>query len=482
MDDTIHVLIIDDEQSIRWVLQRTFSHLGYSLHMAESAGEARRLMQTQPIDIAFVDINLPDQDGLSLMEEMLQHFPSLLAIVITGQSTMYNTVTAMKLGAYDYLAKPFDIADAETLVQQAAAVVVINRTNRKKNDIAKKVKEELLIGNSKTMHALYKAVGRVASTDLTVLILGESGTGKELIARSIHQHSARANRPFIALNCAAIPSELLESELFGHEKGAFTGAGERKRGKLELAHAGTLFLDEIGDMPLKLQSKLLRVLQEKIFERVGGHEEIKTDMRVIAATHRKLQKLIDDGLFRTDLYYRLNVFSIYIPPLRERREDIPVLSDHFLRKGQCELAVYNKRLAPEVLTKLQQYHWPGNVRELENVIKSLMITNVSETITLDTLPHNIVKQALYVEKEGLLEEMVYCKIKSTVAEYVQQEGNALMELIMPQLERPLLKLTLENTKWNQNRSSKILGINRNTLRKKIEMLGLQKAEDSHTID
>jgi two-component system nitrogen regulation response regulator GlnG len=482
MDDSIQVLIVDDEQSIRWVLQQTFSHLGYSLHLAETAEEARRLMRTQPIDIAFIDINLPDQDGLLLMEEMLPRFPALLAIVITGQSTMYNTVTAMKIGAYEYLAKPFDIADAESLVQQAAAVVLSNRANRKKNDFKKKEKEELLIGKSKSMHALYKAVGRVASTDLTVMILGESGTGKELIARSIHQHSQRTNQPFIALNCAAIPSELLESELFGHEKGAFTGAGERKRGKLELAHSGTLFLDEIGDMPPKLQSKLLRVLQEKIFERVGGHEEIKTDMRVIAATHRNLQKLIEEGLFRKDLYYRLNVFSIYIPPLRERREDIPVLTDHFLRKGQKELAVYNKRLAPEVLTKLRQYHWPGNVRELENVIKSLMITNVSETITLDTLPHNIGQQSLYVEEEGLLEELVYSKIKPTVAEYVEQEGNALMDLIMPQLERPLLKLTLEKTKWNQNRSSRILGINRNTLRKKIEMLGLQKAEGSHTTD
>ncbi len=482
MDDSIHVLIIDDEQSIRWVLQQTFSRFGYTLLMAETAAEAKRLMRTRPVDIAFIDINLPDQDGLSLMEEMLQRFPSLLAIVITGQSTMRNTITAMKKGAYEYIAKPFDIEEAESLVKQAATVVLSNRASQKTNQFVRKGKEELLVGNSKTMHALYKAVGRVASTDLTVLILGESGTGKELIARSIHQHSARANRPFIALNCAAIPSELLESELFGHEKGAFTGAGERKRGKLELAHTGTLFLDEIGDMPLGLQSKLLRVLQEKIFERVGGHEEVKTDMRVIAATHRTLEKLVKEGLFRTDLYYRINVFSIYVPPLREHREDILLLTEHFLRKGQKEMAVYNKRLAPEVLSKLQQYHWPGNIRELENVIKSLMIANVSEIITLDTLPLNILRPSLYVEEEGNLEALVYSKIKSTVALYIQQEGTALMDFIMPQLERPLLKLTLENTKWNQNRSARILGINRNTLRKKIELLELRKDDGSHTID
>ena len=477
MSDSIEILVVDDEQSIRWVLEQTLSQFGHALHLAETAEEASNLLKKVPIDIAFIDINLPDQDGLSLMEGALKQCPALLAIVITGQSTMYNTVTAMKMGAYDYLAKPFDIEDVESLIHQAVAVVFSNRRMTKPEGPVREEKSEILVGNSKAMHRLYKAIGRVASTDLTVLILGESGTGKELIARSIHQHSARAEQPFIALNCAAIPSELLESELFGHEKGAFTGAAERKKGKLELAHSGTLFLDEIGDMPLKLQSKLLRVLQEKTFERVGGHEMITTDMRVIAATHRHLEKLIEEGRFRTDLYYRLNVFSTYIPPLRDRRDDIAILAEHFLRKGEQELAVYRKQLAPEALQALQRYHWPGNVRELENVIKSLMITNVTETITLDTIPHNILQHSPYLEEvEDPLEDLVYNKIKPVVTDYIQQEGTALMEVMMPQLERPLLKLTLEQTRWNQNRSSKILGINRNTLRKKIEQLGLHKAE------
>ncbi len=472
---SIHILILDDEQSIRWVLEQTLSRLGHSLHLAETAEDAREILNRYPIDLALIDINLPDQDGLSFMEAALQANSSLLAIVITGQSTMYNTITAMKLGAYDYLSKPFDIDEVETMVRQAIQAVNNNRSAKKAFDpMVKRERTELLVGSSKSMRDLYKAIGRVSPTDLTVLILGESGTGKELVARSIHQHSSRSGRPFIAINCAAIPSELLESELFGHEKGAFTGATERKKGKLELANAGTLFLDEIGDMPLKLQSKLLRVLQEKTFERVGGHELITTDMRVIAATHRNLELLIEDSMFRSDLYYRLNVFSMYIPPLRERREDIPLLVEHFLRKGQQELAICNKIVAPNAMEELQRYNWPGNVRELENVIKSLMITNVTETITHDTLPRNISQHHPRVENDDSLEDMVYQKIKPVVTEYIRQGGDALMDLVMPQVERPLLRLTLEQTKWNQNRSSKILGINRNTLRKKIELLGLHK--------
>ena len=475
MAASIQVLIVDDEESIRWVLQQAFQVLGHTLHLAATASEAQTLLHTHPIDIAFIDIHLPDQNGLALMETVLQKFPLLLAIVITAQSTMHHTVTAMKMGAYDYLAKPFDLEEAEALLGQAAQAVRSQRSMRAKKPVTSLEKAESLVGKSKAMHNLYKAIGRVAATDLTVLILGESGTGKELIARSIHQHSARAAQPLVALNCAAIPAELLESELFGHEKGAFTGATERKIGKLELAHSGTLFLDEIGDMPPSLQSKLLRVLQEKTFERVGGHREIKTEMRVIAATHRNLKQSMEEGVFRTDLYYRLNVFSIDLPPLRERREDIPVLVEHFLRKGEQELAVSQKRIALEALAKLQRYHWPGNVRELENLIKSLMITNVSETIGLEALPQNILQNLpVLPEAESLLEDLVYAKIKPVVAEYVRQEGQALMELIMPQLERPLLQLTLEQTQWNQNKSSKILGINRNTLRKKIELLGLQK--------
>jgi len=298
-------------------------------------------------------------------------------------------------------------------------------------------------------------------------------TGKELIARSIHQHALRADKSFVAINCAAIPSELMESELFGHEKGAFTGATERKRGKLEFASQGTLFLDEIGDMPMRLQSKLLRVLQEKQFERLGGHELITTDMRVIAATHQNLENLINKSQFRKDLYYRLNVFPVDIAPLRERREDIPVLVEHFLQKGSKEMAVGRKVVEPDALNVLARFAWPGNIRELENTVKSLMITNVTGTITLDSLPKNLFKSQSLADSEETLEDLAERKLEILVRDAVELDKDSLMAEVLPQLERPLLRLLLDKTKWNQQKAANILGINRNTLRKKIETLGLK---------
>ena len=469
--ESFHILVLDDEHSIRWVLERTLAQAGYTPHLAADAPEARQLLRKYSIRLALVDINLPGMDGLSFTREILKEYPSLLTIVMTGQSTMYNTVEAMKAGAFDYVAKPFNIDEIEELVKRALRVPLRNpETKRIKSG---KKGDNLLAGQSKVMRDLFIAIGRVAATDLTVLIQGESGTGKELIARSIHRHSLRAEQPFVAINCAAIPSELIESELFGHEKGAFTGATERKRGKLELASRGTLFLDEIGDMPMRLQSKLLRVLQEKQFERLGGHELITTDMRVIAATHQNLEKLINNSQFRTDLYYRLNVFPVNIAPLRERREDIPVLVEHFLRKGSNEMAVGRKTFEPEALNVLARFSWPGNIRELENTVKSLMITNVTGTITLDSLPNNLFKRRPLADSEESLEEVASRKLESLVRDAVEFDTDSLMANVLPQLERPLLRLLLEQTKWNQQRAARILGINRNTLRKKIETLGLK---------
>jgi len=394
---------------------------------------------------------------------------------MTGQSTMYNTVEAMKAGAFDYVAKPFNIDEIEELVKRALRVPL--STPETKRIKSGKKAHDLLAGQSKVMRDLYKAIGRVAATDLTVLIQGESGTGKELIARSIHQHSLRSSQPFVAINCAAIPSELMESELFGHEKGAFTGATERKRGKLELASQGTLFLDEIGDMPMRLQSKLLRVLQEKQFERVGGHELITTNMRVIAATHQNLEDLIKNSNFRTDLYYRLNVFPLNIAPLRERREDIPVLTEHFLQKGSKEMAVGRKAVEPEVMRVFALYNWPGNIRELENTVKSLMITNVTGTIMLDSLPKNLFRPQPVTDSGESLEEVASLKLEGLVRDAVEFNIDSLLAEVLPQVERPLLKLLLEQTNWNQQKSARILGINRNTLRKKIETLGLRNQRD-----
>ena len=309
-----------------------------------------------------------------------------------------------------------------------------------------------------------------------VLLLGETGTGKTTLARQFHQLSVKAENSFQHVVCGEFRGadlNLVKSQLFGHVKGAFTGAETQKSGMLEEADGGTLFLDEIGDMPMRLQSKLLRVLQEKQFERLGGHELITTDMRVIAATHQNLEKLINNSQFRTDLYYRLNVFPVNIAPLRERREDIPVLVEHFLRKGSNEMAVGRKTFEPEALNVLARFSWPGNIRELENTVKSLMITNVTGTITLDSLPNNLFKLRPLADSEESLEEVASRKLESLVRDAVEFDTDSLMADVLPQLERPLLRLLLEQTKWNQQRAARILGINRNTLRKKIETLGLK---------
>ena len=473
--DLFQILILDDEQSIRWVLEQTLNQAGYITHLAENVSEARKMLQKHPIRLAIVDINLPEIDGISFTREILKNYPSLLTILMTGQSTFYTTVEAMKAGAFDYVAKPFNINEIEELVERAHRIPIEKKdaSSVLKND---EITSELLTGQSKVMRDIYKAIGRVAETDLTVLIQGESGTGKELVARSIHNHSLRADQTFVAINCAAIPSELMESELFGHEKGAFTGATERKRGKLELASKGTLFLDEIGDMSVRLQSKLLRVLQERHFERLGGHELIKTNMRVIAATHQNLEILIKNSKFRTDLYYRLKVFPINISPLRERREDIPILVEHFLRKGSEEMAVGRKIVDPEVMNILKYFDWPGNIRELENTVKSLMITNITGTITLDSLPKNLFKKQ---PRTGVnnLEEIVSEKMEIIVKDSIEFEKHSLMAEVLNQIERPLLRAVLSQTKWNQQKASKILGINRNTLRKKIEILNLKNLKN-----
>jgi two-component system nitrogen regulation response regulator GlnG len=472
--ETPQILVLDDERSIRWVLEKALTQKGWTVHGARDVPEARAILSQHRIQLALVDIHLPGEDGISFTREVVSEFAPIAVIVMTGQSTMFHTIEAMKAGAFDYISKPFNLSEVEDLVQRGLNLVRTTARNGPAEQQSVRNEEELLVGNSLQMREVYKAIGRVAPTDLTALIQGESGTGKELIARSIHQHSSRARQPFVAINCAAIPSELLESELFGHEKGAFTGALERKRGKLELASKGTLFLDEIGDMPLKLQSKLLRVLQERSFERIGGHELITTDMRVIAATHRELSTLIEQGDFRSDLYYRLNVFPIHVAPLRERREDIPDLIEHFLRKGSREMAVSRKAAAPETMKALKSYVWPGNVRELENITKSLMITSVTEVIPVENLPQHLLVQHAPSEAPEDLEALFERRLIPVVRDYVERGGEQLMDLVSQQMERPLYRLLLEQTNWNQQRAARILGINRNTLRKRLELLGIHR--------
>ena len=474
--EPIRILVLDDEESIRWVIEKTLGDAHYALYFAESTEDAVRLMEHQPIDLALVDLHLPGDDGWSFLQRQQARFPNLLVTIITGQSTMQNAVRAMKMGAFDYLIKPFDIDEIESVVERAAQSIRATRRYPEQKPAAgldAGGPEEPIIGKSRSVREVYKAIGRVAESDLTVLILGESGTGKELVARAIHHHSRRDGRPFVAVNCAAIPRDLLESELFGHERGAFTGALERKIGKIELARGGTLFLDEIGDLPLELQAKLLRVLQELEFQRVGGTETIRVSARMLAATNVSLQERVAQGAFREDLYYRIGGFSIVCDPLRDRREDIPLLIEHFLRKGARELGLPPRNLAPEAIRALQDYAWPGNVRELENVVKSLMITAPSALIGAGDLPRNISGTGDSGDPGRSFEQAVLRMWGPTIQEYCHHGKSDLLRGVQAHLERPLIRQVLMQTGWNQVKTAQILGINRNTLRAKMHALAIR---------
>jgi two-component system nitrogen regulation response regulator GlnG len=395
---------------------------------------------------------------------------------MTAEAGMKNAVEAMKRGAYDYLTKPFDLDVMDAIIEKANRAREISLQVSTLKDELKEhyLLENGIIGNSAPMREVYKTIGKVAPSDMTVLIQGESGTGKELIARAIHYNSRRLVKPFIAMNCAAIPKELLESELFGHEKGAFTGAVERKPGKFEQANGGTVFLDEIGDMPLDLQAKILRVLQEREITRTGGNQNIPVDVRIVAATNQNLQHLVQQKLFREDLYYRLNVVPINLLPLRERREDILLLAEHFLQKTCTELDIPLKKIDQAAMDRLVANNWPGNVRELENVIKRAVILSSDPLLTIDDFP----VLSLPAEKGGggedlSLEALVDRKLRVSFVNVEKLDEGDLYTMVIEQVERPLIRFLLEKTRWNQVRAASILGINRNTLRKKIADLNIE---------
>ena len=476
MNDKIDILVLDDEASIRWVIEQTLADSGHNLYFAASAEEAAELVDSHPVHLALVDINLPGDDGFSFLQSQRSLRPDLLVAVFTGEGTMDNAVTAMKLGAFDYLTKPFDIDEIESLVERAAQAVRAGRLQHPGTAAARVSGEEvdLIVGKSHAVREIYKSIGRVAETEISVLIQGESGTGKELIARSIHHHSGRSGRPFMAVNCAAIPRELLESELFGYEKGAFTGATERKAGRLESARGGTIFLDEIGDMALELQAKLLRVLQEREFQRVGGLQTLGLEARVLAASNRSLLDTVEEGAFRADLYYRLGQFTIEATPLRERRGDIPLLVEHFLRVGTAKLGLTLHGLTPEAMARLAAYDWPGNVRELENVVKSMMIMTRTNIIDVGDLPRSIGGLDAVEDPGEIFEKSVVNHWGPLIQESCQGGGSDLLHRLEAHLERPLIRQVLLNTNWNQLRAAEVLGINRNTLRSKMAALGIRK--------
>jgi two-component system nitrogen regulation response regulator GlnG len=467
------LLVIDDDRSVVHIFRRGFQNTDVAILAASSAAEGVDMIGQCHPDAVILDILLPDQSGLITFQQIHKKDPSIPVIFITASGTSSTAIEAIKLGAFDFLLKPLDFPKVRDLVGQAFKIRRFMHVPVRVSETAETPPPngDALVGRCPAMQEVYKAIGRVASRNVNVLIRGESGTGKELVARAIYQHSPRASGRFLAVNCAAIPETLLESELFGHEKGAFTGADSKRIGKFEQCSGGTLFLDEVGDMTPLMQSKVLRVLQEQKFERVGGNETIKTDVWIIAATNRNLEQMLANGQFRADLYYRLNGFSIKLPPLRERPEDIPVLVEHFLAIFNSELGKNMYQVPQETLDLLVGYPWPGNVRELQSVLRQALLQATGPTLLPEFLPlpapgsHEGVPELLDGEAHGALLDAFVEKRLRAGSETLYAEALAFME-------RHLLARVLRSTQGNQSRAAKILGITRGSLRGKIRMLGI----------
>jgi nitrogen regulation protein NR(I) len=466
------ILIVDDDKSIRYSLKRMLEEK-YSIFTAQNGEEALdRIRETLP-DLIIMDIRMPGRNGIEVLKEIKSIDPKSLVIIMTAYGTTETAIEAMKYGAFDYILKPFPIPQMKGLVEKALSL-----RKMMKQEVTYAATEgeegegERIIGSSPKMQEIYKIVGQIAPSDVTVLLRGESGTGKELFARAIYQHSLRSMQPFLPVNCAAIPDTLLESELFGHEKGAFTGAISRRIGKLEQCHRGTIFLDEIGDMSLSTQSKLLRALQERSFERLGGTETIKVDIRFIVATNKDLEDAILSGKFREDLYYRLNVVSIHIPPLGERKEDIPELASYFIKKFNRDLKKKIAGIAPAAMEKIISYGWPGNVRQLENVLKRAMVLCQGEWILEDQL---VFEKGWERREAGDLGEKTIEDLLDIFFEELSGAAVTLQDLDMiSTLERGLILRALQKTRGNQVQAAQLLGINRSTLRSKMERYNIKK--------
>jgi two-component system nitrogen regulation response regulator GlnG len=475
------ILVADDEESMRWVLSKALKRKGFIVDLAIDGRQALSMIQDGSYDLAILDIKMPGINGLDLLDKIREQKKDLLVVIMTAEASMKNAVEAMKRGAYDYITKPFDLDVIDAIIEKVGrAREVAGQVSMLKQELKERYQvEKNIIGNSPAMREVYKTIGKVAVSDVTVLVQGESGTGKELVARAVHFNSGRLGKPFVAINCAAIPKELLESELFGSEKGAFTGAVERKLGKFEQANQGTLFLDEIGDMPLDLQAKILRVLQEREVTRTGGNQSIPVDVRIVAATNQELMEKVRLKEFREDLFYRLNVVPINLVPLRERPEDIPLLVQYFLNRVCVEMDVPLKQCSAEATALLTSHSWPGNVRELENAIKRAVILSSDPQLTpadfagLESAP-GMKKSG---NQDASLEELVDGKLRSCLHGIEQLENGEIYSMVLEQVERPLIRIILEKTRWNQVKAADILGINRNTLRKKISELGIEMKRD-----
>ncbi|MCK4706126.1 MAG: nitrogen regulation protein NR(I) [Gammaproteobacteria bacterium] len=464
MTNAQQIWIIDDDDSIRWVLQKALEQAGMEVTSFNKAdGILDQLKHSEP-DTIITDVRMPGMDGLTLLSALSESYPEIPVIIMTAHSDLDSAVSAFKGGAFEYLPKPFDIDDAISLAQRACA-----RRHESTSEILAPQSLPEIIGEAPAMQEVFRAIGRLSKSNINVLITGESGTGKELVALSLHKHSPRSEHTFIALNTAAIPKDLLESELFGHERGAFTGAQAQRKGRFEQADGGTLFLDEIGDMPSELQTRLLRVLADGMFYRVGGHTPIKVDVRIIAATHQNLEQRVKQGLFREDLYHRLNVIRIQLPALRERREDIPALLNLFLHRATKDLDVESKQLLPEVEDYLSRLEWTGNVRQLENTCHWLAVMTSGKTIHLSDLPDE-----LRAENQGQsLTSSSWQQSISHYAENAMQSGKEkIANEIIPDVERLLIEAALKQTRGRKQEAAILLGWGRNTLTRKIKELNI----------
>jgi len=470
------VLIADDDAAIRTVLNQALARAGYSPRATGTAAMLWRWVAEGQGDVIITDVVMPDENAFDLIPRIKKARPDLPVIVMSAQNTLMTAIAAAEKGAYEYLPKPFDIAEVVSVVGRALA-----EPGRKREISSDGDGDELpVIGRSLAMQEIYRVLARLTQTDLTVMITGESGTGKELVARVLHDHGKRRNGPFVALNMAAIPRELIESELFGHEKGAFTGAQARTEGRFEQAEGGTLFLDEIGDMPMEAQTRLLRVLQEGEYTTVGGRTPIKTDVRIVAATHRDLRIQIQQGLFREDLYYRLNVVPLRLPPLRERLDDIGDLVRHFLRIAARE-GLGQRTLGPQAIERLKRHAWPGNVRELENFVRRLVALHPQDTLSLEIVEAELAESvtqpashATSAAEARHLTDLVEHYLAGHFAEFGRDlPPPGLYRRIIRQVEQPLITAALAATRGNQIKAAELLGLNRNTLREKIQTLDIQ---------
>ena len=463
----LRVWLVDDDASIRWVLERALKNGGMLPKVFDSAEAALEALRTDTPDVLVTDIRMPGQSGLELVKKIHGTRPQLPIIVMTAYSDLGNAVSAYESGAFEYLPKPFDIDQVLDLVRRAAQSRI-----RSTPDPQATPRIPELLGRAPAMQQVFRAIGRLSRSSVTVLITGESGTGKELVACALHEHSPRSSKPFIALNTSAIPSELLESELFGHEKGSFTGADALRRGRFEQADGGTLFLDEIGDMSTPLQTRLLRVLAEGEFYRVGGQTPIKVDVRVIAATHQNLEERVGRGLFREDLFHRLNVIRIELPALRQRREDIADLLDHYLEVAAGELGVERKRLAPDARAALEAYAWPGNVRELVNLCRRLSVLAPGSEVHTEDLPAEILGATAADDGASWTQALS----RWADAEAVRQGAPPLLDTALPEFERTLIRCALKRTQGHRQEAAKLLGWGRNTLTRKLKELDMAEAQ------